>query len=346
MADMPQSSYCEDSFNRITEQLLDYNKSSAWGYTALKYCAENTGNESDANAYRDALFSIAATLFAEHNGATVETAVPVRELSEVSMLLTNAGIEVIDGEAIHVGRKLYFKLHCYDVETNSFSFRYFSNYDFFKSYLVELIGEPIHSDIEASRYLSLLYSSVSLDEVVVELAWANLLTQDYDAITSAFAQQAERSELANVLLAQSYLNQHNDKALDSLLDRIFTYSESGSVVAKAFIAQFLFVKDTSNQSNEDIAELLNEMANMSKGRHHGMEYFIQLLSSREDFAFQLNRLLAEFPDLNIEDDIYQVALSYQAQSTGRRYFDTSLNSMLNELEKKGYDIAQLSQFQR
>ena len=331
--------YCGADFNQKVERMLELNKSSIWAYAALATCADLTGDSEAAKLSRDNIAQISSILLDGKSGASVGSAFPIRELSEARLIIDAAGLEVLDAESVHINKNLYFKLHCYDKQTNTFTYRYVQNFEFFTPYLEKSLNIGNLDEAGASSIFSRLYAEQDNDEIHIEMMRSALLRFDYKRVEEDSIKRDQLTPVAEVLLAQAYLNQRDDIKLDLLLDSVLASSEKGVIEAKAFVATFMFIKGSSNENTPDIKKLIQEIDDMTHNTHGGAVAVLQLLSSRTDYAEQLTRFLKQFPETNYLDAVYDYYKQIKAQQRGRRYFDRAIRDTLFVLNDLGYTNA-------
>ncbi len=333
------SQYCSIQYNQQVDRLLELNPSSIWAYAARAYCAEQSGQLTKAQRYRDNIAEIATILLSDRSGASPSEAFPIRELSEAGLIIESAGLELLEAESIHVDRNLYFKLHCYDPEEDIFTYRYAQNYEFFGPVLEKTLNLEDMDNTEASSIMTRLYTEQDLDEIHIERMRSALLRFDYTEVESSSMSRKQLSPIADVLLAQSYLNLGQDKKLEPMLDKVIAHAESGVIEAKAFIIVFMFLKGEENNNLSEMREILVQINKMTRSPNSGIVAIMQLLSSRDDYAKQLKRFLTLFPEPEAFDGVYDYYAQMKSMQRGRRFFNRAIQDTLLMLRHLGYDKA-------
>lgn len=329
--------YCEPKVMALYDKLLDLNASSIFAKTIKLGCQSELLSEEEYLQEMAEIGEIATVLLETGSGESVETAIQIRELSEIYTIMELAGLSVLDVDTVLHQGLAYYKLHTLDSVTNKFEYRYASNYRFFTSAFKTLVNQKVSSQTSSDFLVSSLKTSKAANispHLLRTLAYQGKHREALDS-----ASDLGLSPLSEILVAQMALMLEEDAVLEGYLDSILEYSEAGLIEANAFVALFLFIKDPDAAWNDIQAELQNIDELTQDG--WGTTLLLNNLALRSDYQQQLEKFLAMSAP-SAQEEVYRFAASLDHNNDSTPYdFDDIVMASMEVLSELDYAKAQL-----
>ena len=235
--------------------LYELNQSSLVAMTMLIACDVENGKK--LRNIQELYLATMELLLKKNNGSSKDKAVPIREFSEVEIILATGEYRIIDYEIIEENNHFYYRVHAIDERTGDFEYHYYNNFPFLKKTYLTI--KSFTSDAALSKFILSSFLKISNPAAINYITTQFLGAGEYEKIIEYISDSKALTPISRLNLARSYLYTSQDNKLDSLLDDLVAQNDDGDINAGIFLVELLERLNGGKASQKNIQLLLDDV---------------------------------------------------------------------------------------
>ncbi|MGX5200604.1 hypothetical protein [Aliikangiella sp. IMCC44632] len=249
---IPEDKICRKENIQSYYDLFAQNSSSLIALALLISCEESEyGTKVLVNRYG----SLIKAMLSENNGRDKANAVNIREATEIELILSTAGYDILDQELIIEQDKFLYRVHAVDLDSGEFEYHYYNNFPILKRLFSYL-------ELSDKQITSLMLNNLSKSK---EASFINLLTselmreRDFNQLIETASKLDNLPPISKINLSRAYLYLEKHHELEPHVDWLVAQHERGNINASVLLAEIISTLDTSSEYQAKIDLILSQV---------------------------------------------------------------------------------------